>query len=45
MKRRNFNRELKIKAAKLVLDKEYTIKEACESLGVSNGAIRDRVKN
>lgn len=44
MKRRSFNREFKIEAAELVLDKDYSFKEASESLGVSDGAIRSWAK-
>ena len=44
MKKPNFKREFKIEAAELVLDSGYSVKEASESLGVSNGAIRNWVK-
>ena len=40
MKRRSFKPEFKKEAAILVLDEGYTVSEACDSLGVSNGAIR-----
>jgi len=43
-RKRSFSPEFKEEAASLVLDKSYTIKEACEAIGVSNGAIRSWVK-
>jgi transposase len=43
-KRRSFSPEMKEEAASLVLDQNYSIKEACEAMGVSNGAMRSWVK-
>ena len=43
-KRKTFSPELKEEAAGLVLDNGYSIKEACEAMGVSNPAMRSWVK-
>lgn len=43
MKRRSFSREFKIDAAALILHQGYSYKEACESLGISDGALRNWV--
>lgn len=39
-KRRNFTSEFKNEAASLVLDQAYSIKEACEAMGVGETAMR-----
>ena len=43
-KRRSFTAEFKREAASLVLDQQYTIKEACESMGVGETGMRHWVK-
>ena len=43
-KRRSFTAEFKREAASLVLDQQYTIKEACESMGVGGTGMRHWVK-
>ena len=43
-KRRSFTPEFKREAATLVLDQRYTIKEACESMGVGETGMRHWVK-
>ena len=43
-KNKIFSTEVKIESASLVLDKDYSIKEACESMGVSGSAMRKWVK-
>lgn len=42
--RRSFTSEFKREAASLVLDQRYTIKEACESMGVGETGMRHWVK-
>lgn len=42
--RRSFTAEFKREAASLVLDQQYTIKEACESMGVGATGMRNWVK-
>ena len=42
-KRRLFSPEFKEETASLVLDKGYSLKEACEAVGVSNSAVRSWV--
>tara|TARA_B100000446_G_scaffold116286_1_gene108443 strand:+ start:2624 stop:2932 length:309 start_codon:yes stop_codon:yes gene_type:complete len=39
-KRRSFTAEFKHEAASLVLDQDYTISEACVSLGIGESALR-----
>ena len=43
-KRRSFTPEFKRESASLVLDQQYTIKEACESMGVGETGMRHWVK-
>lgn len=40
MGRRHFSPEFKLEAASLVLDQDYSVREACESLNVSDTAMR-----
>jgi transposase len=42
--RRSFTPEFKRDAASLVLDQQYTIKEACESMGVGETGMRNWVE-
>lgn len=44
MKKRTFSTDFKIDSASLVVDKGYSIREAYEAVGVSESAMRDRVK-
>ncbi len=44
MKRRTFSPEFKLDAANLILKQGYTYREAEEATGVSNGALRNWVK-
>ncbi|SQH77469.1 transposase [Shewanella benthica] len=45
MKRRNaYPREFRLEASQLVLDKDYSVAEAAQSLGVSHSAVRKWVK-
>ena len=44
MGRRNFSREFKVSAVKLVQQQGYTVVEAAKSLGVDPGSIRDWLK-
>lgn len=44
MARRNFTREFKTSAARLVTEQAYTVPQAAKSLGVDPGSIRDWVK-
>jgi transposase len=44
MGRRNFTREFKVSAARLVQEQGYTVTEAAKSLGVEPSSIRDWVK-
>lgn len=39
-KRRSFTAEFKHEAASLVLDQDYTVAEACASLGIGESALR-----
>ncbi len=43
-RRKNFSTEFKHDAASLVLDKNYSITEACESVGVNATSMRNWVK-
>ena len=43
-KNRIYSTEIKAEAASLVLDKDYSIQEACEAMGVSDSAMRKWVK-
>jgi len=43
-KQKTFTPEFKDQSASLVLDSDYTVKEACEATGVSKTAMRDWVK-
>lgn len=40
MSRRCFSTEFKVEAASLVLDQQYSIREACEAVGVGETAMR-----
>ena len=44
MGRRNFTREFKVSAVRLVQEQGYTVAEAAKSLGVEPGSIRDWLK-
>ena len=44
MKKRTFPIEFKIESASLVVDKGYSISEACKAVGVSDSAMRKWVK-
>ena len=44
MKKRTFPIEFKIESASLVVDKGYSISEACQAVGVSDSAMRKWVK-
>ncbi len=44
MKKKMFSREFKRESASLVVDKSYTIKEACEAVGVGESGMRKWVK-
>ena len=44
MGRRNFTREFKVSAVKLVQEQGYTVTEAAKSLGVEPTSIRDWLK-
>lgn len=44
MKKRTFPIEFKIESASLVVDKGYSVSEACQAVGVSDSAIRKWVK-
>jgi transposase len=44
MVRRNFTREFKVSAARLVQEQGYTVTEAAKSLGVEPTSIRDWLK-
>ena len=44
MKKRTFSQEFKRESASLVVDKNYTISEACQAVGVSDSAMRKWVK-
>ena len=39
-KRRSYTREFKVEAVRLVTEEEYSLREAAESLGVSQNALR-----
>ncbi|NRB23153.1 MAG: IS3 family transposase [Shewanella sp.] len=43
-KRKTYPREFRLEASQLVLDKDYSVTEAAQSLGVSHSAIRKWVK-
>ena len=43
-RRKNFSTDFKNEAASLVLDKNYTMAEACESMGVNATSMRNWVK-
>ena len=43
-KRRSFTPEFKRESASLILDQQYTIKEACEAMGVGETGMRHWVK-
>lgn len=42
--RRTFSPEFRLEAAQLVVDQEYTIKAACESMGVSKSSMENWVR-
>ena len=42
--RKSFSPEVKAEAAGLVLDKGYSMKEACDAIGVSDSAMRSWVR-
>ena len=44
MGRRNFTREFKLSAVKLVQEQGYSVVEAAKSLGVDPGSLRDWLK-
>jgi transposase len=44
MGRRNFTREFKVSAVRLVQEQGYTVSEAAKSLGVDGNSIRDWLK-
>lgn len=44
MSRRNFSSEFKVESASLVLDRGYSIREACEAVGAGETALRRWVK-
>lgn len=44
MKKRTFSNEFKQEAASLVLDKYYSIRDACDAVGVCESAMRRWVK-
>ena len=44
MKKRTFPIEFKMESASLVVDKGYSVTEACEAVGVSDSAMRKWVK-
>jgi transposase len=44
MGRRNFTREFKVSAVRLVQEQGYTVSEAAKSLGVDGTSIRDWLK-
>jgi transposase len=44
MGRRNFSREFKVSAVKLVQEQGYTVAEAAKSLGVDAGSMRSWLK-
>ena len=44
MGRRNFTREFKVSAVRLVQEQGYTVTEAAKSLGVEPASIRDWLK-
>lgn len=39
-KRRTFSTEFKLEAASLIVDQDYTYKDACEAMGVGSTALR-----
>lgn len=39
-KRRTFSAEFKLEAASLIVDQDYTYKDACEAMGVGSTALR-----
>ena len=44
MNKRTFDPEFKVNSAILVIDQGYSIREACEAVGVSESAMRSWVK-
>ena len=44
MKKRTFPIEFKVESASLVIDKGYSISDACQAVGVSDSAMRKWVK-
>jgi len=43
-KRKNFDPQFRLDAAQLVVDQGYTVREACESMGVSKSSLENWVR-